>query len=1148
VASDHTWIGWAGLAPNMADVGYAGPFYNFTAVRDETLPGLSYASGSSAAPPAGAGAAYNMNLEWSASWRAWDGAPVDTAGQWRVSLRTTDGSSQTVDVTPRRAQHFGIVAGAGYDWENRRVSDNGLVASGSVLADADGVIVVPGFAVSPGGNRLILEPAAGPVNTPTPTATATASPTGTRTVTATPTRTATATPTPTRTATPTPTRTPTATPTSGATGEVYVFQDGVSPDPSYDGTRDVILANDANANANLGWADQLETFYGDPGTEHRRNLLRWDLAALPAGARIASARVELYRYGGDAGGPMTVALYRVTRGWVEGTGWDYWPAPSYIPDGATWTLAAPGVAWTTAGGDFDRTSDYGHGANGILDQLTLPQTQGVGWISLDATAAVRAWVEEGQPNYGLLLRGLDGEYTYHYFHSREQGTAGLRPRLVIELGSCRADVNGDGIINLADAQLVAAAWPARAGQPGYDPDLDMNSDGVINVIDIQLVAGRMGMTCAEAPPLPGATATPTPTPTPTRTPTPSATATPTATGTPDGSRRPWPNTSRGIHVFNDQLASNMTDAQVAFAVANYDGTQKMTRDQADRLRAADPDFMILHYRLGHGLGYRAINPPCQPTGAWLHVVEGDDWVQEWPGDAAVVESWFYHWPEVGSTRVLNCDWGWYLMELNNAGWRDYWHDEVLRQVQANDADGVFMDSLSVPNYLMADHYDPNLPDVDAAFEAAWAARIENWLSWLQSQPLGDYYLVPNVGEWITSRETTDYSAADGLMVEGFAIAADASPFALDDWRLQMNRTLAAVGRNQALLLQTTAAGAQERMFALGSYLLVKGGRTYLNIELDLPPEWWPEYDIAIAAPIESAGGDIANLYDAANQVYRRDFDNGFVLVNPTNPWDGTGYTATVNLGGVYYLAVTSGGGEVPADGTRPGSVSYSPVASVTLPPYSAAVLLNAMPLGFNALPYVTVGAATDRTWTRTPVHSVGCTASADGRGFLDLSEYVRVHPRSVLGVGVHIASATAATVRFAQPQYVLPVGDSLTLELRGEGVERLGGWQAELAFAPAIIELTHVTQSSFLTGSGRSVVGLGPETLGAGQVALGAYSYGSPAAVNGDGALTHLRFRGLAVGSTTLALSDVILASVNGADVSSQGLNAQDAEIVVVAR
>ena len=170
----------------MADVSYAGPFYNFTAVRDETIPGLSYASGSSAVPPAGVGATYNMNIEWSASWRAWDGAPIDTAGQWRISLRTTDGSSQTVDVTPRRVQHFSVTTGAGYNWQNRRVSDNGLVASGAVVADADGLIVVPGFAVSPGGNRLILEPAGGPVNTPTPTATATV----TSTAGLTPTRTA----------------------------------------------------------------------------------------------------------------------------------------------------------------------------------------------------------------------------------------------------------------------------------------------------------------------------------------------------------------------------------------------------------------------------------------------------------------------------------------------------------------------------------------------------------------------------------------------------------------------------------------------------------------------------------------------------------------------------------------------------------------------------------------------------------------------------------------------------------------------------------------------------------------------------------------------------------------------------------------------
>ncbi len=163
IAADHTWIGWTGLGPNVADLNYEGPFYNFQVVRDETLPGLSYASGSSPVPPSSdISATYNLNLEWSASWYAWDGPPIDSADQWRLSLRTTDGSNQTVDVTPRRLQHFVVTPGASYDWENRLVSDDSLVASGVVTADADGLVTVEDVAVSPGGNRLLLTPAGGP--------------------------------------------------------------------------------------------------------------------------------------------------------------------------------------------------------------------------------------------------------------------------------------------------------------------------------------------------------------------------------------------------------------------------------------------------------------------------------------------------------------------------------------------------------------------------------------------------------------------------------------------------------------------------------------------------------------------------------------------------------------------------------------------------------------------------------------------------------------------------------------------------------------------------------------------------------------------------------------------------------------------------
>jgi hypothetical protein len=411
--------------------------------------------------------------------------------------------------------------------------------------------------------------------------------------------------------------------------------------------------------------------------------------------------------------------------------------------------------------------------------------------------------------------------------------------------------------------------------------------------------------------------------------------------TPVSPRRSWRDTTSGIYVFNDQLASWMSDAQWQFAATHYVGTQKMTRANADRLRALNPNFLILHYRLGLALGYRAIQGACNPTGGYLQIIEGNTWVQEW--NPAAPENWFYHYPEVSATRVLNCDWGWYLMELNDAGWRAYWHGEVLRQLQTNDDDGVFMDSLSVPNYLGAGSFNPMLPAVDSAFESAWATRINAWLTWLQTQPVGDYYIVPNVGSWITTRDPTDYSPVDGVMIEGFAIAADASPYDLFDWQLQMNRALGLIAQGKAVIGQSYAIGAQERMFALGTYLLIKGNRTYLNIELDLDPEWWPEYDLPIGAPTMSAGTNIASLYNASNQVYRRNFTNGFVLVNPTSPYDGTGITRTVNLGGTYYRAVTSGGGTVPASGVPTGMLSYQVVTSVTLPPYTAIVLFNTHP-------------------------------------------------------------------------------------------------------------------------------------------------------------------------------------------------------------
>jgi hypothetical protein len=414
--------------------------------------------------------------------------------------------------------------------------------------------------------------------------------------------------------------------------------------------------------------------------------------------------------------------------------------------------------------------------------------------------------------------------------------------------------------------------------------------------------------------------------------------------TPAVAIRAFPDAWNGIHIFNDQLASALSDAQIAFAASHYAGTQKMQRSEADRLRSYNPNFVILHYRLGIGLGYRSIQNGCNPTGGWLYIIEGDDWVQEWPGDANVVEDWFYHWPELSLQRVLNCDWGWYLMNPDDPGWRAYWSSEVLRQLQANDDDGIFADSFSVPNYLGADQYDPALPAVDAGVENQWAARLEDFIQYVQQGALGGYYFIPNAGFWVTGRDPLDYSGADGVMIEGLAEWGGGSYFDLADWQLQMNRVLSLVQQDKIILGQQyiDPQDVNERMFVLGSYLLVKGHYTYLNFEIDMQPEWFPEYALPIGSPTgDPTGGipaDIEDLWNADWGVYARTYSGGLVLVNPSN------VSHTIVLGSTYYQATPNGGGIVPVDGDISAwTVNYGPMTQVSLGPNRAVILLNEAP-------------------------------------------------------------------------------------------------------------------------------------------------------------------------------------------------------------
>ncbi len=175
---DHVGsINGAGMGPMVS-----GNFNNWQVRADESVPALSYASGSGAVPPPdGVASDYNLNLEWGASWHPFPGSapPVDTRSEWGIDLRTTDGSTQTVDVTPRRLQHFTVAAGATYHWTVKAITSTAVLTQGDVIADADSLITVPGVPVDATGVHLRIRLGApAPTATPAPP-TATPPPTGT---------------------------------------------------------------------------------------------------------------------------------------------------------------------------------------------------------------------------------------------------------------------------------------------------------------------------------------------------------------------------------------------------------------------------------------------------------------------------------------------------------------------------------------------------------------------------------------------------------------------------------------------------------------------------------------------------------------------------------------------------------------------------------------------------------------------------------------------------------------------------------------------------------------------------------------------------------------------------------------------------------
>jgi hypothetical protein len=258
-----------------------------------------------------------------------------------------------------------------------------------------------------------------------------------------------------------------------------------------------------------------------------------------------------------------------------------------------------------------------------------------------------------------------------------------------------------------------------------------------------------------------------------------------------------------------------------------------------------------------------------------------------PGDFCEINEQHPDWFLLDQNGNRIVDRNSYYMDPGNREYRTFWLQRASALQEQFHWDGIFIDNVEASlSKLTEEGIVPAKYPNDVSYQSA----IEGFLAYLRDdyfQPRGEPVLanIISIEDWNVWLRYLQY--LDGAMIEAFAVDWSNDYRSPANWELQMEAVDRALSQDKALILVSQSEGPDpdRQQFALASYLLIADEKVsfrytdaagYQQILL------FDNYAMDLGKPLGPRKKEAGS--------WRRDFSNGYILVNPQK------HTAEIKLG------------------------------------------------------------------------------------------------------------------------------------------------------------------------------------------------------------------------------------------------------------